>query len=205
MRTRWLLLVSTVLGLGAPVLAGTKVSMNIVPAPPDCFAGPGFCLNVGAGCFVDNSDCALATLSSKSKVTLDGKRKLKVAIKGVTDVTGALMTTGPAEATDGNPVLKLALSLCPVDTGAPPICDDITAVYLKVVLTGGQAKLALDLAPVLSTTVGQPVAVLGVSLLEAPTAGSCLGTNSTVDITTRLNDASCDIGIVRGVGGILAE
>jgi hypothetical protein len=177
----------------------------MLPTPPDCFLGPNFCLNVDLGCAIDNSDCALGTVSSKSKVKMKGTLELKAKIKGVTDGTGALMTTGPAENAVDNLVLKISLSACPVDTGAPPICDDLSNVYLKVPLTDGKAKLMIDLAPVLALPAGTPINVLGVALLGVPGGGNCLGTNSTADITTRLNDATCETGIVRGVGGVLTE
>lgn len=173
MRTAALLLATT-------GLAGTKAQMNIVPTPADCFVGPGFCLNVAAGCGLDNSDCAAGTMSPKSKFKLDGKKVLKAKIKGVTDN-------------------MVTLSVCPVDTGAPPICDDPTSLYLKVVLTDGKGSLNLDLAPVaFGAPAGTPIALLGVTLWAAPGVGDCPGTNSAADITTRLNDGTCESnGIVR--------
>src|SRR5262245_52501751 len=190
--------------LGTSALAGTKTQMNIVPTPADCFVGPGFCQNVSAACGFDNSECALATVSPKSKVKIDGKLKLTASIKGVTDVAGVLMTTGPAETASDNLVLRLTLSTCGVDLAAPPLCDEPTNVYLKVVLTDGKGKLKLDLGPVFAEPPGSPFAVLGVALV-VPIGGvlDCPGTNSSGDITTRLNDATCDAGIPRGIGGLL--
>jgi hypothetical protein len=197
---------STLLVFATGALAGTKVQMNIVPTPPDCVIVGLVCLNVPGPCGGDNADCALGTMSSKSKVKLDGKLGLKATIKGVTDIAGVLMTTGPAEDAADNLVLALVLSLCPVDTGAPPICDDLTSVYLKVVLTKGKGKLKVDLAPVLSLAAGDPVAVLGARLVVPGSGpGDCPGTNSTADITGRLNDSTCDPGIVRGVGGVVTQ
>jgi hypothetical protein len=117
------------------------------------------------------------------------------------------MTTGPAETAVDNLVLKIGLSACPVDTGSPPMCDDPSNVYLKVVLTGGEADLNIDLAPVFpGLLAGNPFAVLGVTLLGAPGGGNCVGTNSTTDITARLNDSTCEASsIVRGVGGFVKE
>jgi hypothetical protein len=205
MRTQPVLLAWTLLVLATGALAGTKVQMNIVPTPPDCRVAGLFCLNVAGGCGGDNADCALGTMS-KSKVKLDGKLRVKATIKGVTDIAGMLMTTGPGEAAADNLVLKLVLSLCPVDTAAPPICDDVTTVYLKVVLTAGAAKLGVELAPVLSLAAGSPLAVLGAGLVVPGSGlGDCPGTNSSADITARLNDGSCDLGIVRGVGGVVTE
>src|SRR5262245_37775559 len=100
---------------GTSALAGTKAQMSIVPTPADCFVGPGFCQNVSAACGFDNSECALATVSPKSKVKIDGKLKLTANIKGVTDFAGVLMTTGPAETAPDNLVLRLTLSTCGVD------------------------------------------------------------------------------------------
>ncbi len=188
--------------------AGTKVQLNIIPAPPDCFVGPGFCLNVGLSCGFDNSECALAKMSPKSKVTIPDTLKVTGTIQGVTDGAGALMTTGPTESDSNNPILKIAVSTCPVDTAAPPICDDVTNVYVKVVLKGGTGKVKVDLGPVFASLTfpsGSPFAVLGVALLESAGAGNCLGTNSSTDIATRLNDATCDSFIVRGVGGFVRK
>jgi len=206
MRIRGGLIAGALLLCSAPTLAGTKVKMNIVPSPADCFVGPGFCLNVAGSCFAANSECALGTLSDKSKLQLKSDLSLKVKIKGVTDVSGALMTTGPAETAVDNLVLKLAFSTCPVDTGAPPICDDPTNVYLKLVLTNGAAKLQLSLASVLSLPVGSPVNFLGASVWAAPGGGNCLGDNTAPNITTRINDATCEASnVVRGVGGLTTQ
>ena len=112
MRTCSLRFAAVMLVFGTSALAGTKMQMNIVPTPADCFVGPGFCQNVSAGCGVDNSECALATVSPKSKVKIDGKLKVKASIKGVTDVAGVLMTTGPAETATDNLVLRLTVSEC---------------------------------------------------------------------------------------------
>jgi hypothetical protein len=185
--------------------AGTKVQLNIIPAPPDCFIIAGGCLNVGLSCGSDNSECALGTMSPKSKVTIPDTLKVTGTIQGVTDGAGALMTTGPGEGDSNNPVLRIAISACPVDTGAPPICDDVTSVYVKVVLKAGKGKVKVDLGPVFSIPSGSPFAVLGVALLESPGAGNCLGTNSATDIAARLNDTTCDSVIVRGVGGFVRK
>lgn len=206
MRIHTGLIVGVLLLCSTQTLAGTKVKMNIVPSPADCFLGPNACLNVPLSCSVDNSECALGTMSNKSKLLLKGDLSIKVKIKGVTDGSGALMTTGPAETAVDDLVLKLAFSTCPVDTGSPPLCDDPTNVYLKVVLTNGAAQLQLPLAPVLALPAGSPVNFLGASLWAAPGLGNCLGDNSTIDITARINDGTCEFsGIVRGVGGITTE
>ncbi len=175
---------------------------------PDCFTGPGFCLNVPLSCSFDNSECALATLSAKgSKLSLDGKLQLKASVKGVTDGTGTLMTTGPAVTATDNLVLKVVVSTCPVDTGSPPICDDPTDVYVKLVLTKkGKGKLKVDLGPVLALPPGSPFAVLGAALVvPGGNPGDCAGDNSASAITTRLNDATCSSGIVRGVAGMVRQ
>jgi len=207
MRARlWITAATLVFGWGNLAYAGTGVQMNIAPSPADCFVGPGFCLNVDGSCFIDNSECALGTVSAKSKIKIKGDLSVSANFKGVTDVAGATLTTGPAETAVDNLVLKIGLSTCPVDTGSPPICDDPTNVYLKVVLTDGKGKLKIDLAPVLGLTAGNPVNVLGVTLLGSPGGGNCLGDNSTADVTTRINDGTCEAtGIVRGIGGLVAE
>ena len=209
MKTASLLLGFAVLLLATVAGAGTKAQMTIVPSPADCFTGPGFCMNVVSGCAtLDNSDCVLGTMSPKSTFKINGKRHLKAKIKGVTDNTGALMTTGPAETATDNLVLKVTVSACPVDTGSPPICDDPTGIYLKVVLTGGKGRLNLDLSTVAALgPVGNPFALLGVSLWGAPAnPGDCAGTNSPADVATRVNDSTCETSnVVRGVGGLIAE
>ena len=198
--------------LATGAYAGTKFQMNIVPTASDCFIG-GNCLNVSSSCSDPggNSDCVLGTLSPKSMVKLDGKRHLKGTVKGVTDNTGALMTTGPAETATDNLVLKLSLTNClgAVDSGSP--CNSstpTTSVYLKVVLTNGKGKLKVDLSTVAGLgAAGAPIAVSGVSVLGAPgNPGDCPGTNSATDVATRLNDATCESSsVVRGVGGVVLE
>jgi hypothetical protein len=205
MHMRSVFFVALVCVFASPALGGSKFQTNIIATPPDCFVIAGGCLNVNLGCGIDNSECALGTMSNKSKVKIKGTLELKAKIKGVTDGTGALMTTGPAEGAADNLVLKIALSTCPVDTATPPFCDDPSTVYLKVPLTEGKAGLIVDLAPVFSLAAGTTINVLGVALLDAPGAFVCLGTNSTVDIMARLNDATCENGIIRGVGGLLTE
>ena len=205
MCSRSILFAAALLLWSTLALAGTKVQMNIVPTPPDCLVAGLFCLNVDAGCGGDNNDCAPGTMSEKSKVKIKDTLQLKATIKGVTDGTGALMTTGPAEDADDNLVLKVALSTCPVDTASPPICDDPANIYLKVVLTNGKGKLTVDLAPVLLLGAGSPVNVMGVALLGAAGGGNCLGSNSTADIAARINDGTCDSIIVRGVGGLVTK
>ena len=208
MKTAALLLSSVTLLLATAVGARTKVQMNIIPSPPDCFTGPSFCFNVASACAMpDNSDCVLGTMSAKSKFKFNGKKRLKAKIKDVTDNTGALMTTGPADTATDNLVLKVGLSACPVDNGVPA-CDVASNLYLKVVLTDGDGSLDLDLASLGTLgAAGNPIAILGVRLLGAPAnPGDCPGTNSILDIQTRVNDATCESSsVVRGTGGVLGE
>lgn len=78
---------------------------------------------------------------------------------------------------------------------------------MKVVLAGGKGKIKVDLKPVFSGfTAGAAFRVNHVALITPRGGGSCLGTNSTADLTARLNDGSCNDGIgILGVGGIAIQ
>jgi hypothetical protein len=191
--------------LAGPALAGTKAQLNVVPSLPDCFIAGSVCLNNGAGCGFDNSECALSGLSASSKISLTGKLALKGTIKGVKDNSGTLVTTGPEGSSD-NFILKLSLNQCLVDTGSPPLCDDGFTVYVKVALSNGTGKINVDLGPVLAgVAVGDPLMLAGGALHSPAGEGSCLGANSTADLAARIDDASCETIGVYGVLGIVRE
>ena len=207
LRRRAIALVCTALAGAAS--AGTKAQLNIVPSLPDCFVAGNVCLNNGAGCGGDNSECALSGVSASSKIALSGKLALKGSIKGVKDNSGALVTTG-AEGSADNFILKLSVNQCLVDTGSPPLCDDETTIYVKVALSNGTGKIAVDLAPVFAgfatpLALGDPVMLAGGQLLSPAGVGVCLGTNSSTDLIARLDDASCETIGVYGVFGVLRE
>ena len=92
-----------------------------------------------------------------------------------------------------------------VDLASPPLCDEPTNVYLKVVLTDGKGKLNLDLG----TVFAEPPIPLRRAERRVDSARwgllDCPGTNSPADVTGRLNDPTCDTGIGRGIGGLLRE
>lgn len=208
MRLRAQLSILIVLSATTPVFAGGQLQMNILPTPPDCFAG-GACLNSGATC-IDiggNSDCIAVGVSPKSKVSLDGKLGLKGTLQGVVDNAGAPVTTGPEGAVD-NYVLQMGLQTCTPDVIEIPYCSAVHDVYVKVVLTAGKGKLKIDLKPVFSGSFlpGTAFRVNHVALITPRGLGNCLGTNSTVDVTARLNDATCNDGIgILGVGGVVLQ
>lgn len=208
MRMRANLSILFVLCTIGPAFAGSKLQMNILPSPPDCFSG-GACLNSGASCadVVGNSDCVAIGVSSKSKVSLDGKLKLKGTLQGVVDNAGALVTTGPEGAVD-NYVFQMGLQTCTQDVIEIPYCSAVHDVYVKVVLQAGKGKINVDLKPVFSGSFlpGTAFRVNHVALITPRGGGNCLGTNSTVDITARLNDATCNDGIgILGVGGVVLQ
>jgi len=190
----------------APAVGGTKLSMNFVSSPPDCAVGPSVCLNSGAGCSFDNSECALAGVSSKSKVSLDGKLALKASFKDVKDNAGLLVTTGPVGAVD-NYVLQAGLQTCTVDVIEIPYCSADQNVYVKVVLSEGKGSVSVDLKPVFpSFASGSAFRVNHVALITPRGGGSCLGTNATLDLATRLNDSTCNDGVgILGVGGVALQ
>lgn len=194
--------------LASPALAGTKLQFNVVPTPPDCFGGLGVCLNSGAGCgdIIGNSDCVAVGVSPKSKVSLDGKFILKGTLQGVVDNGGAPVTTGVEGAAD-NYVLQVGLQTCTPDVAEVPYCNTPQDVYVKVVLAGGKGKLKVDLKPVFGAfTAGAAFRVNHLALITPRAGGDCLGTNSSADLTTRLNDATCNDGIgILGVGGIAIQ
>ncbi len=209
MHVREVLSVLILLGAGTPVFAGSKLQLNIVPTPPDCSAAAGgACLNSGASCadIGGNSDCVAVGVSPKSKVSLDGNLALKVGLKGVVNNTGAPVTTGAEGAAD-NYVLQMGLQTCTVDAGEIPYCSANHDVYAKVVLTNGKGKLSLDLKPVLGTpAAGTAFRVNHVALITPRSGGNCLGTNSTGDLTARVNDGTCNDGVgILGVGGVAVQ
>lgn len=156
-------------------------------------------MNVSRTCSNDN-ECALATMSGKSKIQFKGNLALKAKIKHVTTAYGGLITTGAEGAAD-NLVLKIDLNICPLSVS----CGDPTSVYLKVVLTKGNGSLDIDLALVLAVASGTPVNVADVALFAAPYPGYCLGTNTPADIIARLNNGYCSNSILRGGGGLLSD
>jgi len=94
-----------------------------------------------------------------------------------------------------------------VDAGEIPYCSANHDVYVKVVLTAGKGKLKIDLNPVLGTpAVGTAFRVNHVALITPRSGGNCLGTNSTTDLTTRVNDGTCNDGTgILGVGGVIVQ
>jgi hypothetical protein len=190
-----------------PVLAGTKIQLNIIPSPPDCYIG-GACLNSGASCFDvgGNSDCVVVGVSPKSKVSLDGKLQLKATLQGVVDNGGVLVTTGVEGAID-NYVLQMGLQTCTQDAAEVPYCTAIHDVYAKVVLENGKGKVKIDLKPVFpGYVVGTAFRVNHVALITPRGIGNCLGTNSTANLMARLNDATCNDGVgILGVGGVALQ
>ena len=208
MKLRTQLSVVIVLLTTAPAFAGnTKLQMNIVPSPADCSI-IGQCLNSGASCsdIGGNTDCVAAGVLPTSKVSLDGKMALKATLKGMVDNSGAPVTTGAEGAID-NYVLQVGLQTCTVDATEIPYCSAVQDVYLKVVLTGGKGKIKLDLKPVFGAfTSGAAFRVNHVALISPRGMGNCLGTNSTGDITARLNDSTCNDGVgIVGVGGVALQ
>src|SRR5262249_32651041 len=209
MHLRGVLAVATMLSAGTSVFAGGKMQLNIVPTPADCSAAAGgACLNTGASCgdIGGNTDCIAAGVSAKSKVSLDGNLVLKASLAGVVDNSGAAVTTGAEGAAD-NYVLQMGLQTCTVDAGEIPYCSANHDVYIKVVLVAGKGKIKLDLAPVLGTpSTGIAFRVNHVALISPRSGGNCLGTNSTTDLTTRVNDSTCNDGVgIVGVGGVVVQ
>jgi hypothetical protein len=205
-----LLVVLVVLLSATHAQAGSKLSMTVVPTPPDCFIAGSFCLNSGASCFTDNSECALAGVSAKSTVSLSGKLLLKGSFKEVRDTTGALVNTGLVGAAD-NYVVQIGLQTCTVDASEMPYCGMVNQdVYVKLALSKGKGSFKLDLNPVFPAIpnfpAGTPLRINHVALITPRAGGNCLGTNSGADLLARLNDATCNDGIgILGVGGIATQ
>ena len=198
MSIRRIVPVLSVLVATTPVLAGSKLQMNIVPTPPDCsVSAGGACLNSGASCgdIGGNTDCVAVGVSPKSKMSVNGKLLLKASLKEVVDNSGAPVTTGAEGAAD-NYVLQVGLQTCTVDAGEIPYCSANHDVYVKI-----------DLNPVLGTpAVGTAFRVNHVALITPRSGGNCLGTNSTTDLTTRVNDGTCNDGTgILGVGGVIVQ
>lgn len=203
MRIRRLLIAIACVLVSTRAGADSKLQANIVATPPHCFAAGGYCWNSGAACTIDDSPCAAATMSPKSRISLDGRMIVRAKIFGVTDASGAPLTTGPAETATDNLVLKLTLSTCARGGGQSP-CSDTTDVYLKVVVTEGRANLRIDLASVLDLRAGDPLTWAGMQLLS-PAPSSCGGDNSAVQVVFRIDNDACDSGIVRGSAGVVAR
>ena len=126
----------------------------------------------------------------------------------VKDNSGALITTGAEGAAD-NLIFKLTLTQCIVDNGYPN-CHDAQNIYLKVVLHSGNGTINVNLAPVLAglpspVTPGDPLMISGGGLLSPASPGFCLGTNSAVDVSARVNDGSCESGGVYGAIGFAVQ
>jgi hypothetical protein len=187
--------------------AGTKLSMNVVPTPPDCFVGGSVCLNSGASCLFDNTECQLAGVSPSSTVSLTSKLQLKGSFKNVFDNAGLPVTTGLVGAAD-NYVVQIGLETCTVDNSEIPYCGVANQdVYVKLVLTKGKGSFKLDLHPVFpGFLAGTPLRINHVALITPRSGGNCLGDNSGPALLTRLNDATCNDGVgILGVGGIATQ
>jgi hypothetical protein len=187
--------------------AGTKLSMNVVPTPPDCATGPGVCLNSGVSCFADNSECMLAGVSPGSNVSLTSKLQLKGTFKNVLDNAGLPVNTGLAGAVD-NYIVQIGLQTCTVDVIEMPYCGLVNQdVYVKLVLSKGKGSFKLDLHPVFpGFLAGTPLRINHVALITPRSGGNCLGDNSGPALLARLNDATCNDGVgILGVGGIATQ
>jgi hypothetical protein len=198
------------LALSVPAFAGSKVQMSIVPTPPDCHNTTSVCLNSGVACSaaLGNAQCAAATLLSSSKFSLDGKLKLKGAVKKVRDHLGALVTTGP-EGSDDNYIFRLRLKRCVPDKGTP-VCNETDSIYVKVALIGGNGKFAADLAEVLGalspqSQPGDGVTISSAVLMTPPAPGACAGVNSAADVIARLDLVGCDGAGTLGAGGLMLQ
>ena len=234
MRGSKLLLATGTLLVAALAHAGTKVQLNVVPVEGVCNTTPtphvclnkpdatpgacsaGTCLNGHAGtCTVDNdckftcttdADCNVGTVSASSKLSFDGKLNLKGVLKGITDSTGAPVTTDLTPGTADDRVVKLCF--IPFINGAqgPNVCT-----YLKVEVKKGTAKLAVNG----STVPGLSMCPLGHCALMVSGGGlyskvddpvnDCPGDNSGAAIATRLNDLTCESGGFLGINGFQRE
>lgn len=206
---RSLVLGAALLALASPVLAGSKMQMNIVPTPADCHSATSICLNSGVACTPpDNAQCARATLLPTSKVSVDGKLRLKGTVKKVRGHDGDLVTTG-VEGSEDNYIFRLRLKRCIVDKGIPP-CNETDAIYVKVALAGGDGKFTLDLAPVLAVLspgsgAGDGITISSAALMTAPPPGACAGGNAVSDLIGRLNLAGCEGSGTLGIGGFAVQ
>jgi hypothetical protein len=191
----------------------TKLSTNVVPTPPDCSIAASQCLNSGAFCLTDNTECQLASVSPHSSVSLTSKLSLKGSFSLVRDNAGVLVNTGLVGAAD-NYVVQIGLQTCTVDATEIPYCTANHDVYVKLALSKGKGSFKIDLRPVFpdlqvpQTPPIPPIAlrINHVALITPRAGGNCLGTNSPADILTRLNDGTCNDGIgILGVGGVAVQ
>ncbi len=203
-----LLVVLVVLLSATAAQAGSKLSMNVVPTPPDCAIGPMVCLNSGVSCFSgDNAECAFAGVSPSSSVSLTSKLQLKGSFKNVLDSAGLAVNTGLVGAVD-NYVVQIGLQTCTVDNVEIPYCGVVSQdVYVKLALSKGKGSFKLDLTPVFpGFLVGTPLRINHVALITPRAGGNCLGANSGPDLLLRLNDTTCNDGVgILGVGGIATQ
>jgi hypothetical protein len=149
-----------------------KVKMNLVPSPADCFVGPAS-LNVEGICVRQlrmRTGDAVEQIEAAAKERLE----LKVKIKGVTDVTGALITTA-RQSRPSTTCAEACVQHLPNRHGSPPLCDDPSNVYLKVGATGGarscsSARFRPSVpAGTRSTSWAPPVGLAGRGIVSATT------------------------------------
>jgi hypothetical protein len=203
-----LLLLAPLLLLPAAAWAGgTSVRMTLVPVPAVCGTGA-VCRNGTPGVCTVDADCNAGALAPKSKLSLGGKKlQVKVSLVGVTDASGALVTTDGVAGSPDDYILTLHATICDwADLLGCSASEILTGgVALKVDLVKGKAKLKVDLSGLLG---GQPdglaLGIHGAQLQLPPTnPGACPGDNSPTGLSARPNPTACETGALVGLGGIL--
>jgi hypothetical protein len=195
-----------VIVVASPGLAGTRVSGNLAPVPPDCNTGPGFCKNGLAAtfgdCGIDNSLCIGASLA-KAKLTLKDTLQLKVRVLKLTDNDGNLVSTDALDPLDDH-ILKVSFDRCLVDNGVPSNCGHPLDVYVRLDLENGKGNATVDLSQALADPSLTTIGLTGASLrASASNIANCPGTNSAADVAARVGDPDCDGGLPYVVYGIL--
>jgi hypothetical protein len=193
-----------------PTLAwagGTGVRMTLVPVPAVCGSGA-TCRNGKPGACTVDVDCDVGMLAPRSKLSFSGKKlKVTASLSGVTDASGALVTTDGVSGSSDDYILTMHATICDwADVlGCTPTEILTGGVSLKVDLGKGKGKLKVDLSGLLSGLPdGLALAVHGAELRLPPTnPASCPGDNSSAGLSSRVNVAACQTGALVGMGGFL--
>jgi hypothetical protein len=152
-------------------------------------------------------------LSSKSQIKLSDKGAVSIALAGVTDGAGALVTTSQAyNASVQNPQLTLDGSeyIVIIKLHIPAIDSfPVIEVPVPVDLTGGKGKTKLNLAGVLGLLgpgLGRGLEVTGAEVwgpLGAPAASACLViVGNSPHATLIAGDPACRGGTQIGIAGL---
>src|SRR5262245_30283164 len=171
--THSLLVAFGLLVVNADAHATTKAQSSLVPVGAACVSGT--CNNRRGACSV-TADCVVGTLARTSKLGVDGRMRVTVSARGVTDALGAPVTTDGVLGSPNDHILKVCFTaFLPARTES--------CVYLHLDLSDGKGRLAFVGTPLAGLfPPASAVELTGTELLAPPRdPARCPGNNATGD------------------------